>query len=62
MKIVKLTAENIKRLKAVEITPTGALVEVTGKNGQGKSSVLDAIWWALAGAEHIQTVPRSGYS
>lgn len=57
MKIVKLTAENIKRLKAVEITPTGALVEVTGKNGQGKSSVLDAIWWALAGAEHIQTVP-----
>lgn len=49
MRIVQLTAENIKRLKAVEITPTGDLVVVSGKNGAGKSSVLDAITYALAG-------------
>ncbi|KMO23108.1 ATP-binding protein, partial [Methylobacterium aquaticum] len=30
---------------------------ITGRNGQGKSSVLDAIWWALAGTSHIQAVP-----
>ncbi len=57
MKIVSLQAENIKKLVAVEITPDGNLVQITGKNGQGKTSVLDSIWWALAGASHIQTAP-----
>ncbi len=57
MKIIKLMAENIKRLVAVEITPDGNLVEITGKNAQGKTSVLDSIWWALCGASHIQAVP-----
>lgn len=49
MKIVSLTASNIKRLTAVEITPDGSTVVITGKNGAGKSSVLDAIEYALAG-------------
>ncbi|WP_311274801.1 AAA family ATPase [Methylobacterium sp. WCS2018Hpa-22] len=57
MKILQLQAENVKRLKAVSITPDGNIVEITGRNGQGKSSVLDAIWWALAGTSHIQAVP-----
>lgn len=57
MKIITLTAENIKKLTAVEITPSGNLVQISGKNGQGKSSVLDAIWWALAGKDAIQSAP-----
>lgn len=57
MKIIELYAENIKRLSAVEIAPNGALVQITGKNGNGKTSVLDAIWWALSSAKHIQSVP-----
>lgn len=61
MKIVSLTAENIKKLVAVEIVPNGNVVEITGRNAQGKTSVLDCIWWALAGASHIQAQPiRSG--
>ena len=47
MKIVKLTAENFKRLEAVEITPDGNTVLISGRNGQGKSSVLDSILAAL---------------
>ena len=50
MKIISLQAENFKRLVAVEIYPDGALVQITGRNGQGKTSILDAIWAALAGA------------
>lgn len=61
MKIVKLQAENIKRLKAVEINPDGNIIEIVGPNGSGKSSVLDAIFFALAGASHIPTqVVRQG--
>lgn len=57
LKIIKLKSENIKKLVAVEITPTGDLVRITGANGQGKSSVLDSILWALAGEKAIQDVP-----
>jgi DNA repair exonuclease SbcCD ATPase subunit len=57
MKIVQLNAENIKKLQAVEIKPNGDLVTIAGKNGAGKSSILDSIWWALAGTEHIQAEP-----
>ena len=48
LKIIQLSAENVKRLIAVEIKPDGNLVQITGKNGQGKTSVLDSIWWALS--------------
>lgn len=57
MKIVRLTAENIKKLRAVEITPSGEIVTISGKNGAGKTSVLDSIWWALSGTKHIQGEP-----
>lgn len=57
MKILRFTAENIKKLKVVSITPTGAVVEITGANGSGKTSVLDAIFYALGGAKDIPTQP-----
>lgn len=51
MKIIELRAENVKRLRAVEIRPDGALQVIGGRNAQGKSSVLDAIWLALGGGK-----------
>ena len=56
-RIVKLQAENIKRLRAVEITPDGNIVRITGRNGQGKSSVLDAIAYALGGQSLVPSKP-----
>ena len=58
MKIVKFTAENVKRLKAVEITPDGTVQVITGRNAQGKTSVLDAIWLALGGGGASRETPR----
>ena len=50
MKINKLEIENVKRVKAVKIEPTAnGLTIIGGKNNQGKTSVLDAIAWALGG-------------
>lgn len=50
MKINKLEIENVKRVKAVKIEPSDSgLTIIGGKNNQGKTSVLDAIAWALGG-------------
>lgn len=57
LKIVRLTAENVKKLRVVEVAPNGDVVVIAGRNGQGKTSVLDSIWWALEGAKHIQAAP-----
>lgn len=57
MKIINLQAENIKRLKAVEITPQGNAVVLGGENGAGKSSVLDSIMMALGGGRTICEQP-----
>lgn len=47
--ILKLTSENVKRIRVVEITPKGNTVVISGKNGQGKSSILDSIEYAFGG-------------
>lgn len=57
MKVVRLSIENIKRLVAIDISPEGSVVTVTGKNGAGKSSVLDSIWYALGGERAIPGEP-----
>lgn len=58
-KIINLHAENIKRIKCVDITPADGqnVITVTGRNGQGKTSVLDSILWALSGGKSIQEEP-----
>ncbi|GAA0187954.1 AAA family ATPase [Glutamicibacter creatinolyticus] len=59
MKIISLETTNYKRAKHVQIVPDpdGNLVIVAGKNGQGKSSVLDSIAAALGGA-NSKTTPK----
>lgn len=51
--INKLEIENVKRIKAVKIEPSATgLTIVGGNNNQGKTSVLDAIAWALGGNKY----------
>lgn len=57
MKIVQLEAENIKRLRAVDITPQTNTVIVGGKNGHGKTSTLDSIVYALGGKRALPERP-----
>lgn len=53
IRINSLEAENVKRIRAVKIEPTATgLTVVGGRNNQGKTSVLDAIAWALGGERY----------
>lgn len=50
VKITSFEAENVKRVKAVAMEPAeNGLTVIGGRNGQGKTSVLDAIAWTLGG-------------
>lgn len=52
-KITKLELENVKRVRALKMAPaqTG-LTTIGGRNCQGKTSILDAICYALGGEKY----------
>jgi len=53
VKINSLEFENVKRIKAVALTPAqNGLTVIGGKNGQGKTSVLDTLAWVLGGESY----------
>lgn len=49
MKILLLRVENIKKIKVIEVRPDGTMNLVTGKNDQGKSTLIDAISYLFEG-------------
>lgn len=49
--ITHFRARNIRRIEAVEFTPGDGLIKIGGRNGAGKTSVLDSILLALGGAQ-----------
>ena len=53
VKIRSLELENVKRVKAVTLMPeSNGLTIIGGDNRQGKTSVLDAICFALGGEKY----------
>ena len=57
--ITSLELENIKRVKAVQITPAEkGLTIIGGDNNQGKTSVLDSIMWLLGGDRYRPSDPQ----
>ena len=63
MKIINLKSRNIKGIKAIDITPKDDMVIISGKNGAGKTSALDSIWYVLcwkAGAKGTPMPIRKG--
>ena len=56
VKINSFEVENVKRVKAVRLQPSATgLTIIGGKNGQGKTSILDALAWALGGNKMAPT-------
>src|SRR5215831_9144967 len=53
--IVRIQAQNIKQVRALDITPNRYVTKISGANGAGKTSALDAIFYCLAGRK---TLPK----
>lgn len=58
MRVAKLTIRNILGIESLELQP-GAVTTITGKNGSGKTSILEAIRGVIAGG-HDATLIRQG--
>jgi DNA repair exonuclease SbcCD ATPase subunit len=57
--ITALEVENLKRIKAVRLEPSATgLTIIGGDNAQGKTSVLDAITYALGGERYKPSNPK----
>ncbi len=57
MNLVELIGENFKGVVAVRIKPKGPVTEIVGKNGAGKTSVLDLIECVLGGTSSSPEMP-----
>jgi hypothetical protein len=57
MRILKLQASNIKRISVIEIEANRYINRISGGNGSGKTSVLDAIEWGLVGGKNVPSQP-----
>ena len=59
--ITGLRIENFKKIVCFDMNPDGSVITIAGKNGQGKSSILDAIMVALCGRVAMPDKPvRAG--
>jgi hypothetical protein len=57
-KIIRLAGENFKRMKVFDIEPDETCQLVSGKNANGKSSLLDAIWAVAQWKQATKETPR----
>lgn len=60
MRVIELTIENFMRIKAIRIKPDESLVIIAGENAQGKSSILNAVLYALDASKGVKDPVRHG--
>lgn len=56
--LLRISIKNFRGIVELEVEPQGRSFTVRGKNGSGKSSAVDALWWGLGGAIDGEVVRR----
>ncbi len=59
MKVERIRVQNIKGVRLVDIVADPFMNELAGKNGAGKSTMIDSIQYALGGAKAVARMPVS---
>jgi DNA repair exonuclease SbcCD ATPase subunit len=63
MRVIGLKVQDFKRIRVIDITPNEFVNRISGGNGSGKTSVLDAIEVCLRGTRNVPSKPvRKGAS
>lgn len=57
MRVIGLKAQDFKRIRVVDITPNDFVNRISGGNGSGKTSLLDAIEVCLRGTRNVPSKP-----
>ena len=63
LRILNFKSQNVKGIKIIDITPKDNMVIISGKNGAGKTSAIDSLWYALlwkAGSKGVPMPIRKG--
>lgn len=56
--LLRISIKNFRGIVELEVEPQGRSFTVRGKNGSGKSSAVDALWWGLGGSLDGDVVRR----
>ena len=57
LRLIGLKIQDFKRIKVIDITPNEFVNRISGANGSGKTSVLDAIEVCLRGTRNVPSKP-----
>jgi len=57
MRVIGLKIQDFKRIRVIDITPNEFVNRISGANGSGKTSVLDAIEMCLRGTRNVPSKP-----
>src|ERR1700733_8386569 len=57
MKVTELSVENFKRITSVAVRLKPHVTEISGANGAGKTSYIDALWVLLKGKKVAPAEP-----
>lgn len=55
MELLKLTLNNFKGIRHLEVNPNGKSISIYGDNGTGKTTIADAQFWLLFGKDSVDT-------
>ena len=53
--LIRVTAESFKNVKVIDFMPNRYITKISGANGAGKTSALDAVFYALLGRKTLPT-------
>lgn len=57
LRIIGMQIDNVKRISCVRLFPKRNVMQITGENGEGKSTILDSIEYALRGTSNLPSHP-----